>query len=447
VTDLASSTVANVDVLAEFGATTATNDWSEGEWSSYRGFPSAVALHDGRLFWFGGIKAWGSVSDAFHSFDDTVTGDAAPINRTIATGGQDGIRWGLSLQRLLAGTAAQEISIRASAFDEPLTPTAFVARACSTRGAYRVRPVKVDSLGVFVERNGQRVFELMFDLQKGDYASKELTRLKPEMCAAGVKSVAIQRQPDTRLWFVLNDGIAGVLTYEREDDVVAWTPVVTPGNFETVAVLPGTDEDEVNFVVLRGSSRFIEKLAKKSEAGIGAISKCMDCHVFAAGPVSSVGFSHMPNGTSVVAWANGVPLPGPFTVSGGNVALGGTYTNVTVGLAYTGQIKTTKLAFAAEHGTPLEQQKRIARLGLVLADVAIEGVKIGRDFTNLRRLATTYRGKAITAGTDDGRIRCAAGQFPRRMGQRQPRVRPGREPLSLHDHGAGRRADDKRAAE
>jgi hypothetical protein len=283
VTDLASSTVANVDVLAEFGATTATNDWSEGEWSSYRGFPSAVALHDGRLFWFGGIKAWGSVSDAFHSFDDTVTGDAAPINRTIATGGQDGIRWGLSLQRLLAGTAAQEISIRASAFDEPLTPTAFVARACSTRGAYRVRPVKVDSLGVFVERNGQRVFELMFDLQKGDYASKELTRLKPEMCAAGVKSVAIQRQPDTRLWFVLNDGIAGVLTYEREDDVVAWTPVVTPGNFETVAVLPGTDEDEVNFVVLRGSSRFIEKLAKKSEAGIGAISKCMDCHVFAAG--------------------------------------------------------------------------------------------------------------------------------------------------------------------
>lgn len=388
---------ATADLLSPIN-TAATTDWEEGEWSSYRGFPTAVALHDGRLFWGGnGTKIWGSVSDAFASFDDTVEGDAGPISRIVATGGRDGFRWLLALQRLIGGTAQQEISMRASAFDEPLTSTAFTARACSTRGAYRVRSIRIDSLGVFVERNSQRIFELSFDFQKGDYSSKELTRLKQEMCAAGVKSVAAQRQPDTRLWFVLNDGTCAVLTYEQEDDVAAWTPVTTNGTVENVAVLPGTDEDEVYFIVLRGSRRYIEKLAKRSEAGIGAISKCMDCHVFSTGPTGSVPFSHVPDATAVVAWANGVPLPGPFVVSGGAVALGDTYSNVTVGLAYTGQIKTAKLAFGAEHGTALEMQKRVSQVGLDMVDVAWKGVRIGRDFTNMTGLPATYRGRVLSA--------------------------------------------------
>jgi hypothetical protein len=398
VTDLVSSTVANVDVLAEFGNTTATTDWDEGEWSSYRGFPTAVALHDGRLFWFGGIKEWGSVSDGFNSFDPETVGDAGPINRNVATGGQDGVRAALSLQRLIAFTAQQEISIRSNSFDEPLTNTAHTARACATRGAFRLRAIKVDQVGIYAGRDGKRIFRLAFDLQKGDYTSKELTRLKQEMCAAGVKSVAVQRQPDTRVWFVLNDGTCAVLTYEPEDEVEAWMPQNTTGSFESVAVLPGTDEDEVYFTILRGSSRFIEKLAKRSEAGIAAISKVADCHVFAAGPTASVGFSHMPNTTAVVVWANGVPLPGPFTVAAGAVALGGTFSNVTVGLGYTAQLKTAKLAYAAEHGTPLEQQKRIARVGLVMADTVPEGVRIGRDFSHLAGLPRTYKGKPLTAG-------------------------------------------------
>ena len=133
------------------------------------------------------------------------------------------------------------------AFDAPLTPTAFVARNCSTRGAARVRPLKIDTVGVFVCRDAKRIFKLVVEVQFADYRAHELTRLKQEMCEAGVVDCAVQRHPDTRLWFVLADGTCAVLTYDEEDDVAAWTPFVTQGAVEAVAVLPGGVEDVVLF--------------------------------------------------------------------------------------------------------------------------------------------------------------------------------------------------------
>jgi hypothetical protein len=57
--DYTSGTSVTADVLVGLGGITATDDWAEGEWSDYRGWPAAVALHDGRLFWMGGLKVWG----------------------------------------------------------------------------------------------------------------------------------------------------------------------------------------------------------------------------------------------------------------------------------------------------------------------------------------------------------------------------------------------------
>lgn len=406
VTAFTNTTVVTASILSEFGAAEATTDWEEGDWSDYREWPTAVALHDGRLFWAHELGMHGSVSDAFASFDDTVIGDAAPINRTIATGGRDGVRWLLSLQRLLAGTAGQEISIRASALDEPLTSAALTARPFSTRGAARLRALRLDQIAVYVERNGYRVFEAINDAAALDYRSHELTRLKQEMCQAGIVDLAVQRQPDTRVWFVLADGSCAVLTYDAEDEVRAWVPVTTDGLIERVAVLPGSDEDRVYFIVNRTISgttkRYLEKLARRSEAQGGIYNKTVDCHALYTGaPTTTLtGLGHL-EGKNVVVWAEGGPLvttAAPVTVTAGVATLPHAVSNAVVGLAYTGQIKTAKLAYAAEHGTALEQQKRLSRVGLLMADCVPGAIGIGRDFTNVTRLPLTYRGKALTSG-------------------------------------------------
>jgi hypothetical protein len=403
------NTVVHIDVLKDFARTDATTDWSEGSWSGYRGWPACLAFHDGRLFQGEGVAIQGSVSDAYASYDPTTIGDAGPINRSITTGGDDGIRWLISLQRLIAGTAAQEVSIRSDAFDAPLTPTAFVARDCSTRGATRVRPLKVDSIGVFVGRDAKRVYKLVIEAQFGDYRAHELTRLKQEMCFPGVVDVAVQRNPDTRMWFVLADGRCAVCTYDEEDDVAAWTEFVTaPGDkIERVAVLPGTDEDEVYFVVARQfgvtTRRFIELLAKRTDCQGELLNRTSDCHVVYGGPPTSLIVVPHLAGKGVVIWGDGSPratLANPVTVGvTGNVVIPGPpVSNAVIGLAYAGNIKTAKLADIAERGTALTMPKKVARVGLVMANVPWQGLRLGRSFDHLTALPATYRGRPLGDG-------------------------------------------------
>ncbi len=406
VTDYISPTQVVGDILSPFGATDSTADWEEGKWSSYRGFPSSVEIHDGRLMFGGNDEIAASVSDAYESFDEDVEGDAGPFVRSIATGSFDAIYWMLSLQRLLVGTAGQEVSIRSSSFDEPLTPTKFTARKCSSRGNHNIQAIAVDSTAIFVQRNKRNVFELKFSSEGGDYASADLTRLKPDICQAGVVSMAVQRQPDTRVWFVLADGTVAILTYERNDEVVAWTKFsMSNGSVKSVAILPSDDEDEIYFIVARViggvTKHSVEKLARESEVVGGGSNKVMDGHVVYSGGATTTisGLSHL-NGLQVVVWSNGAPLvtqDAMLTVSGGSVTLPSAVTSCVVGLPYNGRLKSAKLAYAAGAGTSLAQKQRLDHVGLLMADVGWKGVRIGRDFNNMTGLNTTYEGKALTA--------------------------------------------------
>lgn len=411
VTAFTNATTVTADVLKQFSNTTSSTDWEESEWSDYRGWPSAVCLHDGRLWWGWRDKVYGSVSDDYHSFDLTVEGDSGPIQRSVATGAFEGIYWMLSLQRLLVGTASQEVSIRSSSFDEPLSPTAFTARRASTRGAMNRHAVDVDSNGVFVQRGGKRVYVLTFSGETQDYVSDDLTRLKPEMCAPGVRDIAVQRQPDTRIWFVLANGNVAVLTYEPDDEVVAWTTVTFNGAVEAVCVLPGDDEDEVYFVIQRtinsSTTRYVERLAKESECVGAAISKNIDSHIVYQGSATSTisGLGHL-EGESVVVWTGSGPLesspgvPQTFTVSSGSITLPSSHTNVVAGLAIPdGVFVSSKLDHASALGAALGQRKRVDHVGVAMADVGWRGVGVGRAPSETRSLPATYRGATIGANT------------------------------------------------
>lgn len=409
ITAVSSGTSASAEVMTTLGRAEATKIWAEGEWSGYRGFPSSVVFHDGRLWWGWRDYVYGSVSDAYSSFDQNFDGDGGPIIRSVATGGFERIFWLLSNQRLLAGTGSQEISIRASSFDEPLTPTQFTARAPSERGSYDIQAVKVDARGVFVQGAGKRIFELVFDVQGQDFSSNDLTRLFPEICEEGVRSIAVQRQPDTRIWFVLNDGTCAVLTYEVADDVVGWTRVVTSEGslFKSVCVLPGEVEDEVWMVVERPfgfqNLHYIEKMARADECIGGTLSKNMDSYLVYSGAATTTisGLDHLA-GLEVAVWADGQAVAdtdNPELVSSlGIVTLSSAVSNAVIGIPYDWRFKSSKLAHSASAGTALLMKKKVSRLGLLMRNVVASAVRVGRDFTNLRGMPAVYKGKALTTG-------------------------------------------------
>ncbi len=217
-----SNTSASAIVVKELGGTSSTADWYEGEWSDYRGWPSAVCLYEGRLWMAGKTKIWGSVSDAYSSIDIDVEGDSGAISRSIGSGAVDNINFLIPLQRLIIGTLGSEIVAKSSSLDEPLTPTAFSLKDSSTYGSKGISPIKLDSSGLFVHRGGTKLLEI--SLANGyDYSTKDLNLLNPDICLEGITRLGVQRMPDTRAHCILNDGTVALLVYDAGESVLGRT--------------------------------------------------------------------------------------------------------------------------------------------------------------------------------------------------------------------------------
>lgn len=459
VTAVASATSATAIVLLPLGGTTATRIWAEGAWSSVYGHPNVPALFDGRLWWFGKGTAYGSISDAFESFDSDLEGDAAPINKTLVDGPVDRIQWAMPLQRLILGADGAELAVRASNDNEVLKPENVTVRASSTQGSANVAAVRVDTGALFVQRSGRRVFETRYQLEPNDYAASDLTQHATHVGRSGIVRAAVQRQPDTRIHLVRTDGKVAVCLLNKAEEILCWVLVETDGVVEDVVVLPGTDEDAVYYSVKRtvnGSTvRFLERWAQEDDcrpwtttysgdptitipvdyeddtlvtvrdvdgdivenvtASSGQLTltdsvtyahvtqsvvPLADAYVLYSGePTTTItGLSHL-EGESVVVWADGRDQ-GTFTVSSGQITgLAEQVEEAVVGLPYTGKFQSTKLAYADTEGTSLLQRKRITELGVLLYATHHLGLQFGRDFDHLYDMDQQDGSTTVVTGT------------------------------------------------
>lgn len=412
VTDFTTAMIVGLEVLVDFGGTVPTSFWAEGSWSARRDFPTAVTFHEGRLVWTGRDAVDLSISDAFDSFDDTFLGDAGPISRTIGSGPVDTINWVLSLQRLLIGGQGAEFSIRTSSLDEPLTPTNFNLKTCSTQGSAPVTAVKVDQNGIFVQRGGTRIFELAFGTSGIDYEASQLSALVPEIGEPGIIHMAVQGQPETRVHCVRSDGTVAMLIFDRVEQVVCWIEVETDGVIEDVVVLPGAQgdtEDLVYYSVKRTingvTKRFLEKWAFENVCRGASVCKLADAFVVYSGVAATViPVAHLV-GKQVVVWADGHDVGTNadgsliYTVSaGGTITLAAAASNVVVGLPYSGSWMSAKLVellgYMAGNFTDTQM---IKSLGLLLADVHAKGLKYGHNLTEseMQDLPGTFGGAPV----------------------------------------------------
>jgi hypothetical protein len=402
VTAYTSPTVVDIEVIADFSSLDPTNEWNESDWSPRRGWPSTVGFHDGRLFWFGGDRIWGSESDEFYNYGIDGEGDAQPINRSFGSGPVDRINWALSLTRLIVGREGQEASVRSSSFDEPLTSSNVTIKDCSSQGSAKLPAVKVDTRGIFVQKSGRKVYQLFFDVNAQDYTISDLTRLNPDIGEEGFVSIAVQRQPDTRIHLVRGDGTAAMLTFDANDQVDAWWRIETDGEIEDVCILPGMDEDQVYYVIKRtigmADKRFVEKCARWRECIGGNVSKLADSFVaYSGSPTATISAPHL-EGKQVVVWAEGVAY-GPLTIASGVATLPATVSSYVAGLAYQARFKSAKLAYAAQRGTALAQKKKIDKLALLLANTHMDGIYAGPSYDRLNPLPGVVNGQTVSANT------------------------------------------------
>lgn len=416
ITGFTNESSVSATVLKELGAAGATELWSEGEWSDFRGYPTGVILHDGRLWWGGKGKVWGSVSDAYESHDSDTEGDSAPINRSIGSGPVETISWLLSLGRLIIGGFMAEWSARSSSLDEPLTKTNFSYKSPSTQGSVAGVPaLKIDDRGMFVQKSGMKLYELKYKVEPEDYTTDEgdLMALVPDIGRPGIVRIAAQRQPDTRIHCVRSDGTAAVLVKDPAENVLCWLEIETSGLIEDVVVLPGSIEDSVYYSVKRtvngNDVRYYEKWAMEEDCRGGDLNKQADSFLVYDGVATATitGLGHL-EGCSVIAWGDGIDfspinettgIQTTFTVSSGQIVLPSAVSKAVVGLPYLAQFQSAKLAYAAQQGTALNQKKKIDQFGLVLADTHCQGVRIGKNLTKTYPLPRVTKGEIIDQNT------------------------------------------------
>jgi hypothetical protein len=409
ITSVSSSTIAAIEVLKPFGSLTKTKNWLMGEWNGDDGYPSSVTLFDGRLWWGGKDRIWGSVSDDYENFDHDFEGEAGPISRSLGSGPVDTIAWMLALSRLMVGRGAAVSSVRSSNFDEPLTPTNFTIKDATTRGAAAAMPGQVDSRGVYIHANGRQLFELLYRVETQDYTAADLTQFHTDIGLEGFSRLAVARSPDTRIFVVRDDGQLCVVLREQDGDaqLAAWWRMSTGVNdlFEDVCVLPDDIEDRVYVVVRRGTNRYIEAFARRDECIGEPETKCLDSHLVYSGAATRTitGLSHL-NGETVRVWGSasasadtGIDL-GTYVVSGGSVGLLPiSVTTAVVGLPYTATFVSAKLGYGA--GLSIGTIKRIDQISFVLMDTHAKGLEFGQDLTFMDPMVSVEEGEDVDEDT------------------------------------------------
>jgi hypothetical protein len=332
--------------------------------------PSFVAFHAQRLICAAGAlnptKFYGSrVADYENFCKSRPLKDDDMIEFGIAGGRIDAIQWACSFGALLLGTGGAEY--KATGTDGVITPTNVDIKAQSYWGSARLRPLIIGNSVLHVQRQGSRVRDLFYSLEKDGYAGNDLSVLAPHLFDGhSILQWAYQQAPGSVVWAVRDDGVLLGLTYMKEHEVWGWHVHETDGQFLSVCTTAGDLEDACFVVVKRTvdgvDKYYLERLGAKwtAEDGIAQAFFLDSALTYSGDPVSEVsGLDHL-EGKTVDALIDGSPARG-LAVTDGTVALPASGSVIHVGLPFRSTMIPMTPEADTQQGTTLGQNKIYGR--------------------------------------------------------------------------------------
>ena len=356
------------------------------DWTLASGYPATVALYEQRSVYAGTTERpqtlWLSSTG---NLDDMTSGAAADDGMELTLDDTNVIRWLLSARFLNAGTSEAEWVISSGSTDEALTPTKRKARKVSHYGSSSVVGIAVGNAIFFVQRTGRKLRELLYDFVQDNFGDPlDLTIFAEHVTKTGIKAYAFQKEPDSILWCVLNDGTIAAFTYNKAQEITAWHTHDTDGLFEDVAVIPVADHDQVWFLVKRTiggvAHRFIEYLAP--DFG-DTQSECwfVDSGLRYSGTGATLltGADHL-IGKEVSILADGAVRPAATVVASGTIGtitLNTAASIVIAGLPFTSILEPMDLETKEAEGSAQGRRKKIHNV--VIRFFKTLGAKIGSN--------------------------------------------------------------------
>jgi len=350
--------------LATLSFTSAPSDFVAGAGD----YPSCVTFFEERLYWAGTNNKpqtiWASKSGDFLNMNQGTGLDDESIAFTLATDDVNVIRWLKASDVLLIGTVGGEFKLHGSG--NPVTPSNVRVVQETKYGSSTVTPITSGRAVIFNQRATKKLRQMIFDLNVEGFVAPDLTILAEDITGDGITHMAYQQEPDSVIWAVRDDGVLLGLTYQRDQQVVAWHqhPIGgTNAEVESVAVIPSADgkSDELwasfKRTIAGATVRTIEYLNDSIYVDSGL--------QYSGSPTATLsGLGHL-EGQSVQVLGDGAVFPNQ-TVSGGSITLADTVSTASVGLAYTTEIVTLAPELPQPDGSSFGKKKGWNRIILNL---------------------------------------------------------------------------------
>jgi hypothetical protein len=426
ITARTSITVVTIEILKDMGSTSASTDWSLGAFSDTTGHATCVTFFEQRLV-FAGTKSqpqtlFFSKSGDYENMDEnrggTVADDDAIIY-TIASNQVNAIRFMTATRTLIVGTAGGEFAVSGGGTDVAITPTNILIKKQSNHGAANLDAIAVGNVTLFLQRAKRKIRELAYNFDVDGYLAPDMTILAEHISESGITQMAYQQEPNQIIWCVRTDGQLIALTYQREQQVVAWHRHIFGGSFstgdavcESVAALPTDDNEYQIWVIIKRTinsvtKRYVEYLHTFDfDETDNTDFNFLDSQLsYSGSPVTSIsGLSHL-EGQTVAILADGATHPRK-TVTSGSISLERSASKVKVGLPYTSLLQTMRLDAGSQDGTSQGKTKRIFDITLRIYESI--GIEVGPDLNNMERIpfrsSATLMNQAIPIFTGDKEI-------------------------------------------
>jgi hypothetical protein len=392
-----------------------STDWALGAFSEYTGYPSCVSFYEQRLV-FAGTEAepqtlFFSKSGDYENMDEnrggTITDDDAIIY-TIASNQVNAIRFLSATRTLIVGTVGGEFSVSGGGTDDPVTPTNILIKKQSNHGCANTDAISVGNVTLFLQRAKRKIRELAYNFDVDGYVAPDMTILAEHISETGFNEMSYQQEPNQIIWAVREDGQLAGLTYQREQQVVAWHRHIFGGSFstgsavcESVATIPTNDKEYQTWVIVKRTingvtRRYVEYINDFDfDEDDNTDFNFLDSQLSYSGSatITITGLDHL-EGQTVSILANGSTHP-DRTVSSGSITLARSSTKVKVGLPYTSLLQTMRIDAGSQNGTSQAKTKRIYNITVRLFESI--GVEVGPNLSNME--AIPFRSSAALMDT------------------------------------------------
>jgi len=236
-----------------------TFNWGYG-FSEATGFPAVGASHQGRVFMAGFGNDYQNIIASSRSGDpdDWQQGpnDDQGLLFKISNNVGNRIRWMVSQQDLLIGSDFSEYKLSG----QPLTSTNLSVDLQSHYGSNNSQAIHMGSSIGFVPRGGQGIREMAYTESSDRYQSADLTDLADHLWSPTkrAKKLVFTHSPDPLLFCMGNSGQLDIMTYNRQNSVLGWSPTnydASAGervwDMAVLTSLSGTRDDSVYMVISR----------------------------------------------------------------------------------------------------------------------------------------------------------------------------------------------------